>query len=666
MALLGGGAVFAADAALVGTGHASAWWRDSAAGPVYRLGASGYTPDGTAGAVAAYPLSAVRLLDSPFRDNQLRNLSYLRFLDPDRMLHTFRLNYGRPSAARPCGGWESPDSQIRGHTVGHLLSSLAISYANTGSPAAKATGSYLVGELASLQRAAPQAGYSPGYLSAFPEEFFGWLEAGQTSRVWSPYYMIHKYLAGMIDQYELAGCDQALDVATRLADWVDGRTAPLSYPHMQQILAVEFGGLPESLVNLYAITGNERYLATAQRFYHAWFLDPLAAGEDDLAGEQCNVNTPKILAALRTWEVTGNPKYRDIAENFWRFAALQHSYVIGGQGNHEHWNPPGVIAAALSNYTCEGCVTYNMLKLTRLLHFHDLTRTDVLDYYERGLFNQMLGTQDPDSPHGFNVYYTGLSAGAFRQQPMNYFPSGDPDVYATDYDTFTCDTGTGLETQAKFADTIYSRDSRGVYVNLFIPSEVRCADQGVTIRQETGFPDDPVVRLTVTSGFATMALRVRVPSWAAGAPGVVLNGAPLRGTVSGGWVTVFRRWQPGDLLEVTLPMRLTFHPAPDAPSVQAASYGPVVLAGHGVGAAYADPDAAADAVDDAALLDSVRHPEAPHAAPQPPPLPLLDPASVRRTAAQPMTFTATADGRPVTLVPVARAQHESFTVYWQT
>jgi DUF1680 family protein len=667
MALLGGGAVLAADAALFGGGHSSAWWGDAGAGPVYRLGASGYAPDGAAGRTAAYPLSAVRLLDSPFLDNQRRNLSYLLFLDPDRMLHTFRVNYGRPSGARPCGGWESPDSQVRGHTVGHLLSALAISYANTGNHAAKAVGEYLVGELAGLQAAAPRAGYSAGYLSAFPEEFFGWLEAGQSSRVWSPYYMIHKYLAGMIDQYELAGSDQALDVATRLADWVDRRTAPLSYARMQQVLAVEFGGLPESLVNLYAITGTERYLAAAERFYHAWFLDPLAAGEDVLPGEQCNVNTPKITAALRMWEVTGVAKYRDIAENFWRFAALDHSYVTGGQGNHEHWNPPGVIAAALSNYTCEGCVTYNMLKLTRLLHFQDQARTDVLDYYERGLFNHMLGTQDPASPHGFNCYYTGLSAGAVKQQPLNYFPHGDPDVYATDYGTFTCDTGTGLETQAKFADTIYSRDSRGVYVNLFIPSEVSCADQGVTIRQETGFPDDPVVRLTVTSGSAPMTLRVRVPSWAAGPPAVVLNGAPLRDTVTGGWITLLRRWARGDRLEVTLPMRLAFHPAPDAPSVQAASYGPVVLAGRGVGAAYAGPDAAADHADDADLLAIVRHPaSAETAPPRLPPLPLLDAASVRRATGSPMTFAATADGRQVTLVPVARTRHEPFTVYWRT
>jgi uncharacterized protein len=659
IALLGGGAALAAESVWLAV-RQPAWW--AAAGPAvpagfastwpdspdyapgYPLGDSGYTPDGTAGRTAAYPLAAVRLLPGPFLGNQLRNLSYLLFLDPDRMLHTFRLNYGRPSAAVPCGGWEAPNMEVRGHTTGHLLSGLALSYASTGSPQAKAAGEYLVGQLAQLQAAAPLAGYSPGYLSAFPEYFFDWLEEGK--HVWSPYYMIHKYMAGMIDQYQLAGVGQALDVATRLADWVDARTSRLSYAQMQQVLENEFGGLPEALANLYSITGDERYLRTAQRFYHARFLDPLAAGDDLLDGEQCNVNVPKIIACVRMWEETGDTKYRAIAENFWLIATRHHSYVIGGQGDHEHWGPPDVVAGALSNYTCEGCVTYNMLKLTRLLHFHDLTRVDLLDHYERGLFNLMLGTQDPDSPYGFVCYYTGLSAGAFKQQPLNYFPRGDPDVYSTDYDDFTCDNATGLETAAKFADTIYTRDARGVYVNLFIPSEVRCADQGITLRQTTGFPDDPVVRLTVVRGSAPMILRVRVPSWTAGPPAVLLNGTPLRNAVVPGWVTVSRHWRPGDRLEVTLPMRLAFIPAPDDRAVQAVTYGPVVLSGI-YGASYAAADAD----------------PGPAAAPG---LPVLDATSVRRTAAQPMAFEATADAQRITMVPVARAQHENYTVYWQT
>jgi len=645
IAAFGGAAALAAGGMLLASGDTAepGGYGNGLTAGGYVPASTGYAPDGTAGRAAAFPLGSVRLLDSPFRNNQTRNTNYLLFLDPDRMLHTFRLNYGQPSSAQACGGWESPGVEVRGHTTGHLLSGLAITYANTGSETARARGEYLVSQLAALQALATSAGYSPGYLSAFPEYYFDWLEQGRP--VWSPYYMIHKYLAGMIDQYQLAGVRQALGVATALADWVDWRTSRLPYEQMQSVLGVEFGGLPEALANLYSITGEERYLATAQRFYHAAFLDPLAAGEDQLEGAQCNVSTPKVIAALRMWEETGSQKYRDIAENFWQIVTGHHSYVIGGSGDHEHWQAPGVIAAALSNYTCEGCVSYNMLKLTRLLYFGELYfgqqgRADLLDYYERTLFNHMLGTQDPGSPHGFNCYYTGLSAGAFKQQPLNYFPNGNPDVYSTDYDDFTCDNATGLETQAKFADTIYSRDSRGVYVNLFIPSEVRCADQNITLRQTTGFPDDPVVTITIVSGAAPMVLRVRIPSWAAAKPQVRLNGAVITGVVraapgAAGWVVINRCWRPGDSLEVTLPMRLAFSPAPDQPSVQAVTYGPVVLSGaYGSGASTT--------------------------------MPVLDTASVRRVPAQAMTFQAVADGQPVTMIPVARAQHQHFTVYWQT
>jgi DUF1680 family protein len=305
-------------------------------------------------------------------------------------------------------------------------------------------------------------------------------------------------------------------------------------------------------------------------------------------------------------------------------------------GNYEHFQQPDTVAAQLSNFTCENCVSYNMLKLTRLLHFHQPRRVDMLDYYERTLFNQMLGEQDPSSPHGFNCYYTGLSAGSVKRQPLNYFPQGNPDVYATDWDTFTCDTATGLETQAKFADTIYSRDADGLSINLFIPSLVRT--HGLVLRQDTGFPDDPVVRLSVRAGAATLTLRVRVPGWVTGSPVVLLNGAQLRDLPAAGpgqWITLRRRWQTGDLLQVTLPMQLAVEPTPDNPAVQALTYGPVVLGGvHG-----SDPGSLT---------------------------PRLELASVRRTATQPMTFEAVAGSQPVRLIPVARAAHEYYTVYWRT
>src|ERR1700749_3432895 len=264
-----------------------------------------------------------------------------------------------------------------------------------------------------------------------------------------------------------------------------------------------------------------------------------------------------------------------------------------------------------------------MLKLTRLLHFHSPGRTDLLDYYGLKLPNQMLGDQDPSSPHGFNCYYTGLAAAAFKRQPLNYFPQGNPDVYATDWDTFTCDTATGLETQAKFADTIYSRDANGLSVNLYIPSQVTIA--GLVLRQDTGFPDAPAIRLSVVSGAATMTLRVRVPKWVAGPPAVSLNGAPVRDLPKAGpssWVALRRHWRQGDVLQVTLPMQLAVEPTPDHPAVQALTYGPVVLS-----SVYGTDPGSVTA--------------------------LLEVASVRRTAARPMTFEGVVNHQPVTLLPIA-------------
>jgi uncharacterized protein len=617
-----------------GSGFPAAQARSAAPEP------GGYAPNGTAGRATALPLGSVRLLDGPFRLNQARNTTYLLFLDPERMLRSFRINYGEPTTAEPLGGWEKPDSQIRGHMTGHLLSALALTYANTGDGDVKSRGRYLVSQLAAFQAKDASRGFHAGYLSAFPEGYFDILEQGKS--IWAPYYMIHKYLAGMIDQYQLAGDDQALDVATKLGDWVDWRTHRLSYGQMQMILQTEFGGLAEALANLYTITGQERYLAAAQRFYHAIVLDPLAEGMDNLPGLQANVTTPKIIACLRMWEETGSAKYGDIARNFWDIVTGHHVYVIGGVGNYEHFQQPDTVAAQLSNFTCENCVSYNMLKLTRLLHFHQPGRTDLLDYYERTLLNQMLGEQDPDSPHGFNCYYTGLSAAAFKRQPLNYFPQGNPDVYATDWDTFTCDTATGLETQAKFADTIYSRDAHGLFVNLYVPSQVRLG--GLVLRQDTGFPDDPAVRLSVVSGAATLTLRVRVPEWVAAPPGVSLNGAPLtgfpealvqgQGAVGRSWVALRRHWRPGDVLQVTLPMQLAVEPTPDHPAVQALTYGPVVLSSvHGT-----DPG---------------------------PLTPQLDIASVRRTTAQPMTFEGAVNRKPVTLLPIGRVAHEYYTTYFQ-
>ncbi|WP_369386898.1 beta-L-arabinofuranosidase domain-containing protein [Streptomyces sp. CG1] len=578
-----------------------------------------------------FPLTAVTLLPGPFLDNQRRNTAYLRFVDIDRLLHTFRRNVGLPSTAQPCGGWEAPTVELRGHSTGHLLSGLALTYANTGDTGLRDKGHELVSALAACQAAAPAAGYGKGYLSAFPESFFDRLEAG--TGVWAPYYTVHKIMAGLVEQYRLAGNSQALDVVLGMGAWVDSRTARLGYAQMQRVLETEFGGMNDVLADLHAITGDAVWLAVAERFTHARVFDPLAAGEDRLAGLHANTQIPKMVGALRLWQEGLPDRYRTIAANFWQIVTDHHSYVIGGNSNGEAFHEPDVVAGQLSNGTCENCNSYNMLKLTRLLHCEDPDRTDLLDHYERTLFNQMLGEQDPDSAHGFNIYYTGLGPGSFKQQPS--FMGTDRNAYSTDYDNFSCDHGTGMETQAKFADTIYTHDERRLLVNLFIPSEVRWQEQGITWRQSTRLPDAASTVLTVTAGRAHHELLVRIPGWASGAR-VRLNGRTLPDRpAAGSRLSLDRLWRAGDRVEVSLPMRTTMAATPDNPDVQAVLHGPVVLAG-----AYG--------------ATASRW------------MPRLDTATVRQASADPLRFTATVDDETVTLLPIARVHHQYYNVYWLT
>ena len=251
------------------------------------------------GAVGPFPLGAVTLLASAFKDNQSRNSAYLRFVDLDRLLHTFRLNVGLPSSAQPCGGWEAPAVELRGHSTGHLLSGLALSYANTGERALRDKGEQLVTALAECQARAAAAGFGQGYLSAFPENFFDRLEAG--TGVWAPYYTIHKIMAGLVDQHRLAGSSRALDVVLAQAAWVDRRTERLSSAQMQRVLETEFGGMNEVFADLHTVTGDAKWLQVAERFTHARVFDPLSRNEDRLAGLHANTQIPKAVGAMRLW-----------------------------------------------------------------------------------------------------------------------------------------------------------------------------------------------------------------------------------------------------------------------------------------------------------------------------------------------------------------------------
>ncbi|MFC6092591.1 glycoside hydrolase family 127 protein [Saccharothrix lopnurensis] len=562
-----------------------------------------------------FPLSAVALLAGPFQRNTARTHAYLRFLDPDRLLHTFRLNVGLPSSAAPCGGWESPTTELRGHSTGHVLTALAQAYASTGGADFKAKSDHLVAQLAVCQDRARTAGFTTGYLSAFPESFIDRVEARR--QVWAPYYTLHKILAGLLDAHLLTGNAQALTVLTRLAGWVGWRNGRLTQAQRQDMLDTEFGGMNEVLANLHQLTGDPAHLTAARYFDHAEVFDPLAAGRDALAGYHANTQIPKALGALREYHATGETRYRDIARTFWDLVVGTHTYAIGGNSNGEYFRAPNRIASELSDHTCECCNTYNTLKLTRQLFRTTPGRPELFDFYEKALYNHLLGAQDPDSAHGHHSYYVPLRPGGQR-------------TYSNDYQNFTCCHGTGMETNTKHGDSTYFHSGTTLWVTLFIPSVLTWPGRGITVRQDTGFPDTPSTRLTVT-GSGAIDLRLRVPSWAAGAR-LRLNGADVPVT-PGGYARLDRTWASGDVVDLSLPMALTRESAPDDPAVQVVKHGPIVLAG-----GYGTTD-----------LTS---------------LPVLRPDTLRPTST-PLEYTATASTGQVRLAPFHRTHRQRYTVYWR-
>ncbi len=219
--------------------------------------------------VQPFALSEVTLEAGPLTQARDWNRGYMMRLPNDRLLHTFRLNAGLPSNAQPLGGWEAPNCELRGHFVGHYLSACALLYAATGDKAVKAKADELVAGLAECQAKLNQN----GYLSAFPTEFFDRLD--KREKVWAPFYTMHKIMAGLLEMKTQAGNDQALDVVTKMAGWVDGWTASKTEEHMQDILNTEYGGMNEMLYNLAAVTGDDRWAHTGDRFTKKIFFTPL-------------------------------------------------------------------------------------------------------------------------------------------------------------------------------------------------------------------------------------------------------------------------------------------------------------------------------------------------------------------------------------------------------
>ncbi len=607
--------------------------------------------------VRLFPLADVRLLEGPFEHAQALNRTYLLAHDIDRLLAPFRIEAGLPAKAEKYPNWES--SGLDGHTAGHYLTAVAQMWADTGDAEMKRRMDEMVRQLAECQ-----AAQADGYVGGIPRGRVLWtaVASGELNfqnfslnGAWVPWYNEHKLFAGLRDAWLIGGNAQARDVLVRLADWCDHLVRDLTDEQMQGMLRTEHGGMNEVLADVYAITGDPKYFALAQRFSHRAVLDPLLQHRDTLTGMHANTQIPKVIGFARIAELGGDASWRDAARFFWNTVVEHRSLAFGGNSAREHFNATDDFGRVLeSREGPETCNTYNMLRLTEALFRHE-PAARYADYYERALFNHILASQHPE--HGGYVYFTPI-------RPRHYRVYSQPEV------CFWCCVGSGMENHGKYGAFIYAHSDDAFYVNLFAAAEVEWRERGVRVRQETQFPDVAGSRLTVaTAQPQRFALRVRHPAWvAAGALALRVNGEAQTVISSPStYVSVEREWRDGDTVEIDLPMTTTLERLPDGSDYVAVLHGPIVLAAK-TGAESVDGLVAGDA-------------RMGHVSPGPY-LPLDEAPmfvgdgekiaeEIRPVAGKPLTFTATALIRPeafrnLELVPFFRVHDVRYMMYWRT
>ncbi len=595
----------------------------------------------------AFSLEDVRLLPGPFLDAQLRDERYLLQLEPDRMLHNFRRNAGLEPKAPVYGGWESqePWVEIRchGHTLGHYLSACAMMFASTGKAVFKERTDYIVGELRACQDAAKS-----GLVCAFPDGARQ-LELSVQGREFHgvPWYTMHKIFAGLRDAHVFTHNPIALDALKRLADYTANLTAALSDAQMQKMLDREHGGMNETLADLYALTGEQRYLDLAIKFTHRALLQPMLEQRDVLSGLHSNTQIPKAIGFQRLYELTGDNEYRAAAEFFWRTIIDHRTYATGGNGDVEHFFPPEEFAQRLqSAKTMETCCMHNMLRLTRALYAHD-PRVEYADYYERTLYNGILASQDPQS--GMMTYFQATRPGYVK-------------LFHTPTDSFWCCTGSGIENHAKYGDSIYFHDDVSLYVNLFISSTLDWHAKGLRLTQTTRFPHAAATEITLRlERPQTFTLRIRQPSWCDTST-VAINGRTQSHRTPGQYIALRREWRDGDRIEMQLPMQLQLEALPSAPEYAAVLYGPIVLAGR-LGTEGLSPGAQ--------IIKNERESGEMLHIPREVPTWTLDrkqlSAHIHPIAHRPLAFRAQGvqDLPKLELIPYFAIAHERYNLYWR-
>jgi DUF1680 family protein len=597
-----------------------------------------------------FPLESVNLLSGPFKKAQETNHQYLLSLEPDRLLHWNRKEAGLEPRADHYGGWQMNGG---GSLTGHYLSACSRMYAVSGDEELRERVNYIVDELNECQQKLGTGALEVFDFNKLREEGFQYFQHNAAYPRFEgqghSFYGTHKILAGLRDAHRYCDNQTARGVLVRLAEWVWKFSNQLTEEQFQTMLDVEHGGIVEVIADVYALTGDQNFFTLAKRFVHQRMAEPLADGEDILYPEHSNSNVAKFSGYARLHAVHSDDTAmeRDAAVNFWDVVKQYHNLASGGHGEFERFGPAGECSHQLGYSAAETCCTYNMIKLTKNLYTLD-AQTKYIDYYERALYNHLLGAIGPEE--GMFCYFYSHMPGYFK-------------TFSTPFDSMWCCVATGIENPAKYGQMIYTHHDDALYVNLFMASQLEWEEKGLILRQETRFPEEDTTTLTIEDAGKQeeIALKIRQPQWVDGKMQVTLNGRTYRyKTDERGYITIPRKWEAGDEVRITLPMNLHLETVPDNPHIAAIFCGPVLLAGD-LGRAgmdeisqrtkneWANDDVNIESVDVPVLVGSKD-----------------DLSSWIKPASQPLTFTIHNhhSSDTITLKPMYKIVEERYSIYW--
>ena len=595
-------------------------------------------------------IHSVKLLSGLFNDRALLNRNYLMELDSTCLLQNYYLEAGivpgvqvinDPSTVKLHWGWESPTCQLRGHFLGHWLSAASMLVANNDDRELKAKIDFIIDELERCQKL-----NGGKWLAPFPEKYFTKLETGDY--IWSPQYTIHKLILGLIHANVYAGNRKALTLLNGIGDWFLKWTDRICKSEAADAINKgEQGGMIEVWADLFELTNRPKFKLLAERYANPSIFDDLLQDKDPLTNAHQNASIPFIHGAARLYEITGERKYFEIVEKFWKCAVVEReAFCTGGQGSGEFWTPPHQAGQYLGDRTQEFCTVYNMVRVADYL-FRFTGNSIYLDYIEKNIYNGFLAQQNKFT--GMPTYFLPLKSGGIKK-------------WGTKTKDFWCCHGTMVQAQTIYPNLCYYQNpsDRRIFVGQYIPSEATFTldNDKIKITQtsamkyynDSAFFDDGdfsqdsrwLLKFKVEAD-CEFTLSFRVPNWIAGKPTVTVNGTKTdvpKNCDQSGFLNIKKVWG-NDEVQVYFPTNIIEEKLSDMPEKIAVLEGPIVLAG------ISDNDY------------GLKAPQGIHS--------VLRPAKEHTYSTFPWqqsTYKTINQGRETTFVPLYEITDEAYTVYW--